>query len=263
MKDVGLDVRLPTKEHGLSQDEEYCVVLHNGREKRIRFHDYQEIYKIPGLYEHLFHRTLRCSSHNTVSSLLVEEVAKTELSASDLVVLEVGAGNGLVGEALACRGVETIVGIDIIEEAAAAAHRDRPNLYDRYYVEDLCNLDSETRGQLEAADFNCMVCVAALGFGDIPPPAFAQAYNLVGDDGWVAFNIKRDFIEANDPSGFARLIGGMVDTGTFDVDVVQPYCHRLSVAGDPLTYVAMVGRKRGGISEATLTAVEQVAQAHA
>ena len=39
-----------------------------------------------------------------------------------------------------------------------------------------------------------MTTVAALGFGDIPPDAFAAAFNLVEDGGHVAFTIKEDFI---------------------------------------------------------------------
>lgn len=261
MSNNGLEVRLPANAQGLCQDEEYCVVVRDGQERQIRFHDYHEIYRIPGLYEHLFYRTLRCASHDAVSSLLVQEVDKTDLAPSDLVVLELGAGNGLVGEALSRRGVESIVGVDILEEAAEAAQRDRPNLYEKYYVEDFCDLDSDTRSELEAADFNCMVCVAALGFGDIPPPAFAQAYNLVADGGWIAFNIKQDFVQEDDSTGFARLIREIVDDGTFDLGVARSYCHRLSVDGEPLTYVAMVGRKRAAISEETLAASAECADA--
>jgi SAM-dependent methyltransferase len=237
------------------------MVVHNGKERKIRFHDYHEIYKIPGLYEHLFYHTLKCASHDAVSSLLVQEVDKTALSPSDLSVLELGAGNGLVGEALARRGVESIVGVDIIEEAAEAAHRDRPNLYERYYVEDFCDLDRDLRRELTAAGFNCMVCVAALGFGDIPPSAFAQAYNLVADDGWVAFNIKQDFVQENDSTGFARLIKEIVHDGTFDLNVARSYRHRLSVGGEPLIYVAMVGRKQSDISEDSAAVSEDRAEA--
>ena len=37
--------------------------------------------------------------------------------------------------------------------------------------------------------------VAALGYGDIPPQAFAEAFNLISDHGWVAFNIKDRFLQ--------------------------------------------------------------------
>lgn len=246
------EVKVPEATHGLTQDEEYCTVVRDGEERRIRFHDYDEIYRIPGLYEYLFYERLKCTSHQRVSSLLVDAVKDDDTAVSDLAVLELGAGNGLVGEALADRGVETIVGADILEEAAQAAKRDRPDLYDRYYVEDFCTLDTDVRDELEGLELNCLVCVAALGFGDIPPEAFAQAYNLVGDDGWVAFNIKEDFVEASDSTGFARLIKRVTDEGALEVIETQSYRHRMSIDGEALNYVAIVGRKRSDISDAAL-----------
>ena len=120
----GFEIRLPNVV--LAQDEEYCIVVHEGKERRIRFHDYREIYKIPGLYEHLFCDRLRCTSPETVSSMLMDELTSSGCSPADLNVLELGAGNGLVGESLALRGVESIVGVDITKEAEAAAQRHEP-----------------------------------------------------------------------------------------------------------------------------------------
>ena len=33
-----------------------------------------------------------------------------------------------------------------------------------------------------------MVTVTALGFGDIPTRAFIEAFNIIKNEGWVAFN---------------------------------------------------------------------------
>lgn len=247
------EVRFPDSTQGLSQDEEYCVLVRDGKERRIRFHDYREIYNIQGLYEYLFYDRLKCASHERVSSLLVGAVRDHDTSVSDLAVLELGAGNGLVGEALATRGVETIIGADIIEEAARAAHRDRPDLYDRYYVEDFCALDDDVRRELQSLELNCLVCVAALGFGDIPPEAFAQAFNLVADGGWVAFNIKEAFVDASDSTGFARLINRATDDGALEIVEIESYRHRISIDGEALNYRAIIGRKRSDISDETLT----------
>jgi len=160
-------------------------------------------------------------------------------------VLEVGAGNGMVGAELTELGVRSIVGVDIIEEAAIAAERDRPGIYDDYLVLDLTAIPPDTGVALRERRFNCLVTVAALGFGDIPPDAFANAFNLVEPGGLVAFNIKEDFISAADGSGFSRLISGAIDDGTIDVMAERRYQHRLSVAGDPLHYVAIVAARRG------------------
>jgi len=143
--------------------------------------------------------------------------------------------------------VRSIVGVDIIEEAKTAAERDRPGIYADYLVVDLTNIPPDTRTELEAQRFNSLVTVAALGFGDIPPNAFAQAHNLVEDGGLIVFNIKEDFIADGDGSGFSRLISRAIDDGSLVVRSQRRYEHRLSVAGDPLHYVAVVAEKRSDL----------------
>ena len=52
-------------------------------------------------------------------------------------MLDLGAGNGMVGEALREHGFEEITGVDITPEAGEAAERDRPGVYADYHVCDL------------------------------------------------------------------------------------------------------------------------------
>jgi SAM-dependent methyltransferase len=228
---------------GESQPEEYCTVVLKGRECKIRFHDYHEIYAIPGLYERLFIEKLGCKSPEVMTSLLLNEVSKSSASTSDLTVLDLGAGNGLVGEKLKQQGVRSIVGVDIIFDAAEATRRDRPGVYDAYYVGDLRRLSADALNRLRATNFNCLITVGALGFGDIQPLAFAQAFNLVIDNGWIAFNIKDEFLDAEDSTGFSNLINEMIDIGILKVKVMYRYRHRFSVDGVPLYYIAVVGKK--------------------
>jgi len=244
----GFEVSFPESGDGMDQDEEWLEVEdEDGNPRRIRFHDYDQIYSIPGLYERLFYEQLHCESPQAVCGLLSTEL-EGEVDHEHLRVFDVGAGNGMVGEELARLGVETIVGVDIIEEAAMAARRDRPGLYEEYYVLDLTDIPDDKRTELERYRFNCLITVAALGFGDIPPLAFAEAYNLIADDGWVAFNIKSRFIAGDkDPSGFARLIERMIDEGLLEVGAERKYRHRISVTGEPLYYVALAARKRGDV----------------
>ena len=169
-------------------------------------------------------------------------------TAARLRVLDVGAGNGMVGEELDRMGAKHIVGVDIIEEAAEAAQRDRPGIYDDYYVVDLTDMPPEIHDEMQAQEFNALTVVAALGFGDIPPEAFSAAYNLVEDGGLIAFNIKEKFVENGDRSGFEKLISRSLEDGTMDLLAERRYRHRLSVAGEPLFYVAMVARKRSDIT---------------
>jgi SAM-dependent methyltransferase len=242
------DVSLPTHDGSPSdQDQEWCEISLNGDTRRIRFHDYDEIYSIPGLYEHLFYELLECDSPRTVAELLGEQLAAAGRDAESLRVFEVGAGNGMVGRELAELGVPSIVGVDIIEEARMAAERDRPGVYEDYLVLDLTNMPPDVKRRLDGHGFNCLVTVAALGFGDIPPNAFAEAYNLVEEGGLVAFNIKEDFIRDGDGSGFSRLIKQGLADGALEMRAERRYQHRLSVSGEPLYYVAIVAEKRADL----------------
>ncbi|MBW1744219.1 MAG: class I SAM-dependent methyltransferase [Deltaproteobacteria bacterium] len=240
------------KDSGTSQDEECCIVELNGVKQRIRFHDYHEIYRIPGLYEYLFCDKLGCVSPEVVTGLLVDAVAKSSDSLSELDILEIGAGNGITGELLKKQGIHTIVGIDIIPEAAEATRRDRPAVYDDYYIADLENLPSDTKKNLEAKDFNCLVGVGALGFGDIHPKAFASAFSFIAKDGWIAFNIKEDFLEESDKTGFSGLIGEMIEKGVLEVQVKHQYRHRFSVDRQPLHYIGIIAKKKAAIPEEML-----------
>jgi SAM-dependent methyltransferase len=246
-----LSVRFPSDdEAAASQDTEWCEVVAGGETHTIRFHDYHEIYDIPGLYERIFHEHLKCSSPEVVIGLLQEQIQAAGDDPVSLSALDVGAGNGLVGEQLRRLGVPSIVGVDIIPEAARAAERDRPGVYADYVVCDLTQLSRDERSRVGAGLPNCMTLVAALGFDDIPPRAFAEAYNVVEDGAWIAFNVKADFLERVDETGFRGLIRKMVQEGVFERVADRRYVHRLSIAGEPLEYVALVGRKRADVPDA-------------
>lgn len=240
-----LTVSFPSAaERGLDQDEEWCRVVVDGDERRIRFHDYHEIFAVPGLYERIFHDRLECRSPAEVVGLLGEQLRAGGTDPATISVLDVGAGNGIVGEELRALGIRSLVGIDILPEAATAAARDRPGVYDDYVACDLTALTDDERGRLRAAAPNCLTTVAALGFDDMPPEALQEAYDVVADDGWVAFNIKADFLDADDTTGFRRLIADLIRSEALEVCDSRRYRHRLSMHKEPLDYVAVVGRKR-------------------
>lgn len=242
------------EESALGQDEEWCLVRADGATRKLRFHDYGEIYEVPGLYEQLFYEHLECSSPETVARLLGRELRRSGVDATTLNVLDVGAGNGMVGEQLAEVGVERMVGVDIIPEAAAATERDRPGIYDEYLVLDLTALENGTREELESRKLNALTCVAALGFGDIPPAAFAAAYDVLSPGAWLAFSIKEDFLEERGGGGFARLIRELVDKGMVEIRAQRRYRHRLSATGEPVHYIALVAAKQSGHDAAPLAA---------
>jgi len=256
---IDYSIQFPeSPKQGLSQDREYFVIedkTHN-RTYRIRFHDYQKIYSIQGLYEYLFHEKLKCCSPEIVCGLLREEVEKSPNEVEDLVVLDLGAGNGMVGELLHQIGVESVYGVDIIEEAAEAVERDRPNIYEDYYIADLTKMSDSFRKKLKAKEFNCMTTVATLGFGDIPPRAFAEGFNLLSTPAWISFNIKEDFFSDKDSTGFSLLIHRMMDAEIFKVYSRKCYQHRLSIENNPLYYIAFVGVKKAEIPQRWFTTEE-------
>ena len=227
----------------LQQDEEYFELEQDGRRRRIRFHDYAEIYSVPGLYESLFAEMLMCRSPEVVVDLLQETLPGHQQGPRDLRVLDFGAGNGMVGEELDRIGVRSIVGVDELEEAKQAAERDRPGIYDAYHAIDITAPEPGVQRELENADFNCLTCVAALGFGDIPADVFRAALDLIADDGWVAFNIRDRFVGETDRSGFADLMDDMAATGDLVEHARLRYPHRLGLSGEPLHYVAVVAQK--------------------
>jgi SAM-dependent methyltransferase len=235
-------IRFPRR-GALDQDEEWCEVEVDGAWRRIRFHDYDQVYRIPGLYETIFYRTLRCNSPAYVAELLRDTLLEQGLDPAHLRVLDLGAGNGMMGEVLQTLGTREIVGVDLLEEAREATERDRPWVYNDYLAVDLAHLDDARRERLERVGFNALATVAALGFGDIPPQALRTAFNLVCDGGWVAFNIKDSFLRDDDASGFARLIQRMLRENVLQMWATKRYCHRLNVSGEPLYYVAAVAQK--------------------
>jgi predicted TPR repeat methyltransferase len=245
-----LKVRFPdVNDPDLPQDEEWCLVANGKGEERIRFHDYHEIYSVRGLYEHIFYDKLKCQSPQFLSALLAHEVTRVGQQMSDLRVFDVGAGNGIMAEALRLAGAPPLVGVDIIEEAKLAAERDRPDAYKAYYAVDMTDMPAAVEQALGAESFNCLTLVAALGFGDIPPEVFATAFNLIEDNGWIVFNIKDKFVQGGDNSGFAELIQHMTDTGIFVPTVEARYVHRRSITNEDLYYTAFVGRKKRDLAK--------------
>ena len=242
-------IRFTLSKQPCAQNEESCEVYLNNQWKRIRLHDYASIYDIPGLYEQLFSIRLQCTSPQRVVQLFSEVLQEAGQSPLELRAIDVGAGNGLVGKELRTLGVDSLVGIDILNEAAQAVGRDRPDLYDDYLAADLCNLQPKEMHRIFVRRPNCLVSVAALGFGDIPPLAFANAFNLVSTPAWIIFNIKETFLSGIDETGFSRLIRTLCDQEYMQIQAYRRYMHRLSVTGQRLFYVAMVARKLRAFTE--------------
>ncbi len=244
-------IQFPSKqEHELTQAEAYFHVVEHGEPVKLRFHDYDQIFSRPGLYEQLFYERLKCTSPQKVTDLLQRSVSSEFETCTGLRVFDLGAGNGMMAERLRGIGVSRIVGADIIPEAREAAYRDRPSVYDEYVVADFTNLTKEQEDDLKDWNFNCLTSVAALGFGDIPPSAFFQALKLVVTNGWVAFNIKETFLDHSDDTGFSHFVRELIFSKYLDIYQLERYTHRLSMEGVPLKYYALIGRVVAPIPDA-------------
>jgi SAM-dependent methyltransferase len=237
-------IQFPKSEcQNADQDEAFFYLLESKGKKKIKFHDYDVIYNIPGLYEQIFYDRLKCCSPKKVTEILYASLAQSLEHFTELRVLDLGAGNGLMGAELKKYGVSRLVGIDIIPEAKLATERDRPHVYDAYDTIDLCNMDESETEELSSWSLNCLTTVAALGFGDIPPKAFMVAFNIIQSEGWVAFNIKETFLDNSDSSGFSRMIRDLIFSKYMDLYHIERYRHRVSIEGEPLYYFAVAGRK--------------------
>lgn len=232
----------PKVEETLDQDEEYLILERGEQQTKILFHEYDQIFEVPGLYEKVFYEELKCQSPQVMVNLLEEQLEDTDQSMEDLRVLDLGAGNGMVGEEFAKRDVELVVGTDIIPEAKQAVQRDRAGIYKDYYLSDFTNLREKEKKQFQEYRFNTLVTVAALGFGDIPPEAFVGAFNMVENGGWVVFNIRDKFLTSKDDTGFQEAIEVLTEE-YFEVKKSKQYVHRYNIHGEPLTYKAFVGKK--------------------
>ena len=236
-----------TESTHLEQNETFFYLTKDQKKEKILFHDYDKIYKIPGLYEQLFYERLKCNSPKKLTEALKYIIDANKEHFTELKILDFGAGNGMMGEELKKTGVARLVGVDILEEAKEAVNRDRPGVYDEYYIKDFTNLNDHDREEIKSWNLNALTTVAALGFGDIPPKAFVEAFNLITETGWVAFNIKETFLYSKDVSGFSKLIRELIFSEYLNINHLERYRHRLSIDGTPLYYFSVVCWKKADI----------------
>ena len=248
MQKLDFEIQLPEIESArdLSIHEEYFWLNQNGTKRKLRLHDYAEVYQIPYLYEHLMER-LDSQSHVMLASLLVEEFTEAGDKVEDMIVLDMGAGSGLVGKSLFNLGIKSIVGIDILFEAAQAACQQYPGIYENYYVENLSNLTEMTKQALNSRGFNSLICCSALSNNHIPAKALSVVFNQVVPNGCIAFNVAKYFWEDNTQTGFRQQHSWVEDHSIFEIMRMHSYRHRFYTDGRPLEYFAIVGRKKSNI----------------
>ncbi|NEQ63439.1 MAG: methyltransferase, partial [Moorea sp. SIO4A1] len=95
----------PTNVRELGQDQVYFYLVNGESREKIRLHDYERIFEVPELYEQVVYERLKCQSPSIVVDILESAVSQGDQSLNELRVLDLGAGNGIVGEKLKQHGV--------------------------------------------------------------------------------------------------------------------------------------------------------------
>lgn len=236
-------VALPDGAAQNGKEAGYCLVDDGGTWRQVRFRGDSRLWEWPGVYESLVRTLLRGNAPGAIAHLLDRQLRATGRPAADLRVLDLGAGNGWMGEELVALGADEIVAVDATAAAAAAAERDHPDVYRDYLVLDMRRLSEAQRDELMNFDFNCMVCVDALAADEPAPNAFTEGFNLLAPDGWVAFHLNAETAEGGRDSRFARIVHRMIQSGAMNVATQQRYRHRFTSHGTPVFHIGVVARK--------------------
>ena len=223
-------------------DGEY-VVLHDGGsdEEIVHLHDYERLYRVPGLYEHIVQGLLHCCSPQLAVEGLAYAVARLGLDPADIVLLDLGAGTGLVGELMTGGGVAGIVGVDALEAARVACLRDRPDVYRDYLVGDLAAPASGLLTLLRTHGPTGLISAGALGGTHAPPAALLRALELLPADAPVVLTIDERWMQADAPLGVA--VGRLLDSGQLRLLCRTRFQHRLTTTGAPIHYELLVAAK--------------------
>lgn len=229
-----------------AQQRDECVLVQmNGTEKRYWLHDYEEIYRVPGLYESIFVDLFQGVSHRIVPKRLKEVLNEDGVEPAILRCIDFGSGVGLVVEELVEIGFSSPLGIDISPAAKAAALRDRGTLYQDYLVADMTSPDAATLSAITTFDANCLICVSSLNV--IPSVAFATLFNTLPIGAYMALNVLSGALDENpaadDLNGSNALIRHLFVSGAALLRSDQRYAHRISSAKTPIFYNAVVATK--------------------
>jgi hypothetical protein len=186
---VALRAQLLDREDPEIGQERIRVEHEDGHVEELRLHEYERLYALPGVYEQIVQDRLGCVSPAKLAGLLGGGADALAWPRNEVRVIDVAAGNGVSGEALAREGMRPVLGTDIVPAARAAALRDRPGLYGTYLTLDLLSLTDEVSAELRELGANAVSCVAPVGdaAGQVPTEALLAVAGLLADDALVAY----------------------------------------------------------------------------
>lgn len=120
-------------------------------------------------------------------ALLLADVFSMDLRKT-VHVLDVGAGTGLVGLALASLGFGSIDAFDISSEMLKSAEA-------RQVYKDIYVGNAQVLSQRLTDTYDAVVCVGALNFGHIAPSALNEFLAVTRPYGFICFSTREDYFQ--------------------------------------------------------------------
>jgi hypothetical protein len=224
-----------------------CIALRadSADEEIVDLHDYARIYGVAGLYEHVIQELLACSSPQVAIDGLADALAQLGSDPAHTVLLDLGAGTGVVGELARDLGVATVIGLDSLSAARAACLRDRPHVYRDYIVGDLATAPPELVARVRRHRPTALISAGALGGKHAPPAALVNALELLPIGAPVVFTIDERWLRTDAPGGFRTAVARLFDSGRLRLLRRTRFQHRLSTSGDPIHYELVVAVRAG------------------
>ena len=187
---------------------------------------------------------------------LKEHLASPAVSrtlAGPLNVLDVAAGNGIVGAELRKQlaekpGIRRLVGTDLLESARSAALRDRPDVYDDYVAADLTQ--PHHSGLPSSSDVVVICAALGPGDGDMPLEAVDGVISLLREDGLLALTVNAGGQRPGSPPRWQSFIDSVNGSGgshwaSLEEVARQKFKHRKNVQGKWIdTYMVLIYKKK-------------------
>lgn len=235
---AAFEIEFPAQPAGPAGEELVDVAFADGRAERLRLHQYDRLYAVPGLYEAVVQDRLDCQAPSVVAALLVAGAERLGWAPADVRVLDLGAGNGVSGEAQVAAGLRPVAAVDILASAREAALRDRPGLYGSYLAADLTDLTPEAEAELRAHEPNAIAIVGAVGGGHLPPAALYAAVGLLAPGPALLAYVA----DPDHSSELAAMLAAMGERGQLQELAREGYRHRRTAAGGERHWDAVLAR---------------------
>lgn len=221
-------------------EERIRLTREDGEVEDLALHDYHRVYSVPGLYEAVVQDSLDCRSPEMTAQNALEAVRGVGMSPGAMRVLDVGAGNGVVGTELRERGFTRLFGTDLVPEAEGATSRDRPGVYERYVTGDLADRQGPLVAEIAEWEPTILTAAGALGGGHMSAIALGNALDSLAEPGFAIMTIGENRLDATSEDGFGAFLSERVAAGRLDEVSRERFRHRLSMAGEPVYYLVIV-----------------------